>query len=307
MPTSTTMLAVRVHRYGGPPELVLEQVDIPEPRPGEALVRVIAAGVGPWDALIRAGRSGIEQTLPLTPGSDIAGIVDRIHTDDANASIEVGESVYGVTNDSFTGGYAQYAVASVAGLARKPQRLTFVEAASAPVVAVTAWQMLFERAAVTTGQTVLVLGASGNVGSYAVQLATWAGARVVGISRPDEAQGMKELNASVDTVIDTVGHETQALSFDTLKKGGILVSSVSEPPTELALQHEVRTAFFIVHVRTKELERIAELFDSGTLRTDVGCVLDLAEARVAHEMLAGAVPHPRGKIVLNVGGKGTQE
>lgn len=128
MPTSTTMSVVRVHRFGGPHELVLERVDIPEPRPGEALVRVIAAGVGPWDALIRSGRSGLEQTLPLTPGSDIAGIVQRIHGGGANAAVAIGEAVYGVTNDSFTGGYAQYAVASLGCLAHKPRRLSFVEA-----------------------------------------------------------------------------------------------------------------------------------------------------------------------------------
>jgi NADPH:quinone reductase-like Zn-dependent oxidoreductase len=225
----TTMLAVRVQHFGGPEELSLEQVEVPNPQSGEALVRVHAAGVGPWDALIRAGSSGVEEALPLTPGSDIAGIVERIHDGDEPASMAVADPVYGVTNDSFTGGYAQYAVASLGSLARTPDRLDFVEAASVPVVAVTAWQMLFERASVSAGQAVLVLGASGNVGSYAVQLANWAGARVIGISHPDDVRGFRDLGASVDAVIDTVGHETQAASFVTLKKGGILVSSVSAP------------------------------------------------------------------------------
>lgn len=300
-------MAVRVHGFGGPEELILERVDIPEPQAGEVLVRVMAAGVGPWDALIRMGRSGVEQTLPLTPGSDIAGIVERIGTGGENASVAVGDPVYGVTNDSFTGGYAQYAVASLGGLARKPQRLTFVEAASAPVVAVTAWQMLFDHASVSAGETILVLGASGNVGSYAVQLATWAGARVIAVSAPDDVQSMAKLNGSVDAVIDTVGHETQTLSLDTLKKDGILVSSVAAPSISLALQHEVRTAYFIVHVPTEQLERIGELFDTGKLSTNVGCVLDLSEARKAHEMLAGVVPHPRGKIVFDVSDEPTLE
>jgi NADPH:quinone reductase-like Zn-dependent oxidoreductase len=166
------MLAVKVHHFGGPEELSLEEVQVPELTSGEALVRARAAGVGPWDALIRTGRSGVEQALLLTPGSDIAGIVERVRASDDPASVAVGDAVYGVTNDSFTGGYAQYSVASLGSLARKPDRLDFVEAASVPVVAVTAWQMLFDRAAISAGQKILVLGASGNVGSYAVQLAT---------------------------------------------------------------------------------------------------------------------------------------
>jgi NADPH:quinone reductase-like Zn-dependent oxidoreductase len=295
-----TMLAVRVHHFGGPEELSLEQVQVPEPQLGEALVRLRAAGVGPWDALIRTGRSGVEQALPLTPGSDIAGIVERVRAGDEPASVSVGDAVYGVTNDSFTGGYAQYAVASLGSLARKPERLDFVGAASVPVVAVIAWQMLFDRAAVSAGQTVLVLGASGNVGSYAVQLATWAGVRVIGISHADDARRFDDLAGSVDAVIDTVGHETQAASFVTLKKGGILVSSVSAPSQQLALRYGVRTAYFVVHVPTAQLERIAQLLDAGELKTNVGVVLDLSEAREAHEMLDGTVPHPSGKVVLKI-------
>ncbi|HTU81290.1 MAG TPA: NADP-dependent oxidoreductase [Candidatus Acidoferrales bacterium] len=214
--------------------------------------------------------------------------------------VAVGDAVYGVTNDSFTGGYAQYAVASLGSIARKPSRLGFVEAASAPVVAATAWQMLFDHACVSAGQTVLVLGAGGNVGGYAVQLATWAEARVIRISRPDDAREFGNLRESVDAVIDTVGGETQASSFVTLKKGGILVSSVAPPPQDLASRFGVRTAYFIVHVSTAQLGRIARLFDAGAIETNVGTVLELAGARKAHEMLAGIVPHSRGKIVLRV-------
>lgn len=296
----TTMLAVRVHRFGGPEQLSLEQTPIPEPQSGEALVRVLAAGVGPWDALIRSGRSGVEQTLPLTPGSDIAGIVERLPADAGGASVTAGEAVYGVTNDQFTGGYAEYAVASLGSIARKPDTLNFIEAASAPVVAVTAWQMLFDRACVAAGQTVLVLGAGGNVGRYAVQLAHWAGARVIEVSRPSDAPKLAGLSGVVDAVIDTVGHDTQDASFSTLRRGGILVSSVSAPSEERASHYGVRTAFFIVRISTEDLTRIARLFDAGTLKTNVGVVLDLREARKAHEMLAGSMPHPPGKIVLEV-------
>ena len=278
---------------------------MPVPAKNEALIRVSAAGVGPWDALLRTGNSGIPQTLPLIPGSDIAGIVEA-----------TGEEIYGVTNPSFAGGYAQYAAASLDSIARKPKSLSFVEAASVPVVAVTAWQMLFDHAKVSAGQTVLVQGAAGNVGAYAVQLAHWAGARVIAVAGASDAEHLRGLGADevidfrtqrfeehasgVDAVIDTVGGDTQSRSFAVIERGGMLVSSVSQPSKELAAQHGVRAAFFIVDVKTPQLERIAQLIDAGVLKTDVGVVLPLADARKAHEMLAGTVPHPRGKIVLDV-------
>lgn len=297
------MLAVRVHAYGGPEQLVLEQIPIPTPGNGEVLIRVYAAGVGPWDALVRTGHSGLPEPLPLTPGSDISGVLEA-----------TGEEIYGLTNPSFTGGYAQYAVVARSSIARKPTSLSFIEAASVPVVAVTAWQMLFDHAKVSAGETVLVHGAAGNVGAYAVQLGHWAGARIIAVASRADADYVRGLGATevidyrtqrfeehvsgVDAVIDTVGGETQARSFAVLKRGGMLASSVSAPSQELAAQYSVRTAFFIVSVSGAELERIAQLFDTGVLKADVGVVLRLADARKAHEMLAGIVPHPRGKIVL---------
>ena len=116
------MLAVRVHRYGGPDELVLDDIAVPSPASGEALVRVRAAGVGPWDALVRTGKSGLPQTLPITPGSDIAGVVERIGAAPQGTTLHVGDEIYGVTNPSFTGGYAEYAVASLRSIARESRR-----------------------------------------------------------------------------------------------------------------------------------------------------------------------------------------
>lgn len=299
------MLAIRVHAYGGPEQLALEETPMPTPGDGEVLVRVYAAGVGPWDALVRTGHSGQPQMPPLTPGSDIAGVVDA-----------TGDAVFGVTNPSFTGGYAQYAVAARSSIARKPTSLTFIEAASVPVVAVTAWQMLFDHAKISAGETVLVHGAAGNVGAYAVQLAHWAGARVIAVAGAADAdylhglganevidyrtQRFEEQVSAVDAVIDTVGGVTQTHSFAVLKRDGMLASSVSAPSPELAAQYGVRTAFFIVSVSDAQLDRIAQLFDAGVLKTDVGVVLPLADAGKAHEMLAGIVPHPRGKIVLDI-------
>ena len=200
-------------------------------------------------------------------------------------------------------------------MARKPKTLNFIEAASAPVVTVTAWQMLFDYARMTTGQTVLIHGAAGNVGAYAVQLARQAGLHVVATAASADQQYVRSLGAErvleyetgrfeesvtgVDVVLDTVGGNTQERSFRVLKPGGILVSAVSPVPETTQKKYGVRAAFFYVDVTTARLNKITELFDSGKLVTRVGAVLPLEEARLAHEMLGGA-PHKRSKIVLRV-------
>jgi NADPH:quinone reductase-like Zn-dependent oxidoreductase len=308
------MIAARVHRYGGPDQLVLEEIPRPVAAENQAIIRVCAAGVGPWDALVRTGTSGLPQSLPLTPGSDIAGIVEEVG--DGASPLQRGDAIFGATNPSFTGGYAQYAAADLESIAPKPASLSFVEAAAVPVVAVTAWQMLFDHAQLSTGQTVLVYGAAGNVGAYAVQLARWAGACVVAVAAEGDASYLRGLGAAevidsqtervedrvsdVDVVIDTVGGDAQRRAFGVIKPAGILVSSISTPSQELAQTYGIRVAYFIVRVSSKQLTRIAQLVDDGTLRTDLGVVLGLADVRKAHEMLAGTLAHPRGKIVLDV-------
>lgn len=308
------MKAVQIFKYGSPN--VLECTDVPLPEPGDGQLRVMvnAAGVGPWDALIREGKSGVAQTLPLTLGSDIAGIVDAIGSN--VSGFKVGDEVYGVTNEQFTGGYAEYALATVGMMAPKPKVLSFIEAASAPVVAVTAWQMLFDYAHVSAGQSVLIHGGAGNVGAYAVQLARNAGLDVIATASSRDLEFVRAMGANtvvdfqrarfedvvaeLDVVLDTVGGETRDRSFRLLKPGGVLVSVVSPPmPAETAAKKGARAIFFIVEVTTARLKTVSELFDSGKLVAQVGTVLPLNDARVAHEMLAGA-PHKRGKIVLNV-------
>lgn len=305
------MKAVRVHRFGGPDVLVIDELPIPAPGPGELLVRVAATGVGPWDALIREGKSKVSPPPPLTLGSDLSGVVEAAGA--GVSDFKVGVQVYGVTNPQFCGANAEYALASAAMIARKPQRLSHIEAASVPVVAVTAWQMLFDYAQVAAGQRILILGAAGNVGGYAVQLAARSGLHVMATARLKDAEYVRSLGAesvidfergrfedsvtSVDAVIDTVGGETRDRSFRTLKPGGILVSVVSTDP--LPKHHNVRVVSFYAEVTTARLDNISRWFDRAQLVTAVGTVLPLEKARTAHEMLAGA-PHKRGKIVLSV-------
>ena len=307
------MQAIRVHSFGGIDSLVVEDVPRPIPGDGEVLVRVKAAGVGPWDAWIRSGRSVIHQPLPLTLGSDVAGVVE--HVGPGVSHFRAGDAVFGATNGQFTGGYAEYAVAVATKLAKMPRSIGFVEAASVPVVACTAWQMVFEHGAVDATKRVLVHGAAGNVGAYVVQFAKRAAGEVIATTSSSEADEVRMLGANhvidvhtsrfdddlteVDVVLDTIGGDTQNRSFSVLKRGGVLVSAVSAPDQQKALQHDVRTLFFLVDVSTRRLEQIAALFEAGELRTRVGDVLPLGDARVAHEMLAGK-PHKRGKIVLAV-------
>jgi NADPH:quinone reductase-like Zn-dependent oxidoreductase len=306
------MMAWCVREFGPPDVMTFERVQRPTPGHGEVLVKVEAAGVGPWDAWIRAGKSVLPQPLPLTPGSDLSGEVVAVGP--AVSNLRAGDQVYGVTNARFIGSYAEYAVASAAMLATKPASLTYIEAASVPVVAVTAWQALFDQAQIKEGQRVLVHGAAGNVGAYAVQLARHAGARIIGTAATNDMPFVRDLGAErtidyrsqrfeeevrdVDAVVDFVGGETQARSFQVLRRGGKLVSAVSRPDQAQAQSHGIDAAFFLVNVTTQYLTEITTLIDSGTLKTHVGTVLPLAQGREAHLMLEGTRRHLNGKIVL---------
>jgi NADPH:quinone reductase-like Zn-dependent oxidoreductase len=311
----STMMAWRVHEFGPPDVMKFERVPRPEPGPGEILVKVEAAGVGPWDGWIRAGKSALPQPLPLILGSDLSGEI--VATGPGVSELRVGEQVYGVTNPQFIGAYAEYALASAAMVSSKPTSLTYIEAASVPVIAVTAWQALFDQAQLKAGQTVVIHGAAGNVGSYAVQLARRAGVQTIATVATDDIPFVRDLGANTvidyrtqrfeeevrdaDAVIDLVGGETQNRSFQVLRRGGKLISAVSRPDQHLAENHGVEAAFFLVNVTSQYLAEIAGLVDGGKLRTRVGAVLPLADAREAHFMLERVRPQPKGKIVLAVG------
>jgi NADPH:quinone reductase-like Zn-dependent oxidoreductase len=311
---SDTMRAWRVHEFGPPDAMKLERVPRPVPQAGEVLVKVRAAGVGPWDGWIRSGRSALPQPLPLTLGSDLAGDIEE--SGPGVSGLRAGDAVYGVTNPRFIGAYAEYALASGAMIARKPSTLPYIEAASVPVIAVTARQGLFEEARLEAGQTVLIHGAAGNVGAYAVQLARRAGIRTIATASPDDVELVRRLGAdvvvdyrnerfedaarTVDAVLDLVGGATQTRSFAVLRSGGRLVSAVSVPDQQEAKSRGLEARFFLVKVTTANLEKIGDLIDSGKLETRVGRVLPLEDAREAHLMLEGQRPMPKGKLVLSI-------
>lgn len=305
------MKAVRITRFGGPEVVEVLDIPLPSPGPDEVLVRVAAAGVAPWDAIIREGKSEVSPQPPLTLGSDLAGVVNQVG--DAVTEFRPGDAVYGVTNAQFVGAQAEYAVCLGSMIARKPNVLNDLEAASAPVIAVTAWQMLFEYAQPKRGDTILILGAAGNVGAYAVRMAVNSGMTVAAVAHRKDEDLLRELGASaiadsgvpdfvrelprVDAILDLVGGETLQRSAASLKQGGKLISVVSNEP--LSNRKDVEPVFFYAEVTTARLRTLTEMFERGEIAARVGSVLPLADAREGHEMLAGAA-HESGKILLRV-------
>ena len=310
------MKAVRVHSYGGPEVLRFEDAPRPTPGSGELLIRVHAASVNPIDWKVRAGhmKDYIPLPLPFIPGWDVSGVVEAVGA--GVTKFKKGDEVYArpnITHDGY-GGYAEYAVAKETETALKPKSIDHVHATTIPVAAVTAWRALFDTAGLEKGQKVLIHGAAGGVGSFAVQLARWKGAHVIGTASAKNQVFLRELGVDepidyaktrfedvvhdVDVVLDTIGGETQQRSWKGLKKGGILVSIVAPPSTDEATKHGVRSALISAQVDTSVLGEIAKLIDSGKLKPRVETVLPLSEARKAHELNESG--HARGKIVFKV-------
>jgi NADPH:quinone reductase-like Zn-dependent oxidoreductase len=306
------MKAVVAHEYGAPEVLKFEEVPRPEPKENEALVRVIASAVNPADPLTLSGKYAREfgTHLPLIPGYDIAGVVEKTS---ANVTkLKVGEAVYGYP--TFGGGWAEYVTVQEWEVAAKPASLNFVEAAAVPMGALTAWQALVDVAKLEAGQTILIHGGSGGVGSFAVQIAKALGARVIATASTANQDLLKQLGADeavdytkttfediakdVDAVLDPVGKETLARSYDVVKKGGIVMSLVARPdPVELK-KRGIRGAGISVHPDADDLTEIAHLIDAGKVKPIVTEVLPLSEAIAAQQQ--AATHHTRGKVVLRI-------
>ena len=306
-----TMKAVQIHAYGGPEVLKYEDVPRPEPKENEIVVRVHAAGVNPIDWKIREGY--LSAALPTIMGVDFSGVVES--TGSGITKYRTGDSVFGQVTDQ-SGSYAEYALTLEAYIARKPEGLDHIRAAALPVAGLVAWQALFDTAKLSAGQTVLIHGAAGGVGSFAVQFAKSKGARVLGTASGDHATQLRQLGADevidyrktkfedvardVDVVLDTIGGETQERSWKVLKAGGVLVSLVQPPSAEKAAAHGVRG--FVVYQKGngEQLAAIADLVSKGKVKVNVETVLPLMEARKAQELSKSG--HSGGKIVLKVNG-----
>jgi len=318
----STMKAVRIHEYGGPDVLRYEDAPIPALTAGDVLVRVGAAGVNPVDWKVREGylQKAIRYPLPMIPGWDVSGTVERIGP--GADGFAIGDEVYARPDIARNGAYAEYIAVRARELARKPRTLDHVHAAAVPLAALTAWQSLFEAppphsaVGLAPGQTILIHGGAGGVGTFAIQLAKWRGARVITTASgrneslvrdlgADEVidytrQAFDEVVRGVDAVLDTVGGETQARSWKVLRPGGVLGSITSHPSKEEAAAHQARAAYVFIQPDASQLTEIARLIDDGTVKVVVSEVLPLAEAAAAH--MHSQTGHTRGKIVLDVAG-----
>lgn len=304
------MKASYLRARGGPEAFAYEEVSQPRPGDGEVLVRVHAAGVIrtelSWDPTWTT-QTGEPRPLPVIPGHEFSGEISALAA--GVRDVGVGDLVYGLNDWYRDGASAEYCVARVADLAPKPSSVDHVHAAATPISALTAWQGLVERAGLAAGQRVLIHGAAGGVGTFAVQLARWRGARVIGTASAANLDFVRSLGADevidyraerfedvardVDVVFDTVGGETLERSWGVLKPGGRLVTTAASG--EQTTDERVRAAYFIVEPSRTQLAEIARLIDGGELRPIVGAVFPLAEARQAYQHKPG-----HGKVVLRV-------
>lgn len=312
------MKAVRIHRHGGPEVLQYGDAPRPEPSEGEVLVRVHAASVNPADWKTRAGFQPTRQPLafPYILGWDIAGTVESVGPSATSiTTFRPGDAIYGLIRFPQPGSaYAQYVTVPVVDIAAKPERLDYIHAAALPLVALTAWQALFEVAHLQRGQTVIIHGATGGVGHIAVQLAKAQGATVIAIASAHNADFVHTLGADsvidykhaelekcasdVDVVFDTVGGANGPRLVSTMKPGGTYVSIAwALPSPEQAANASITAQGMLVHPDAQALAELARWVDRDLLTPVVEHVFPLANVQQAHQL--GEEGHVRGKLVLD--------
>jgi NADPH:quinone reductase-like Zn-dependent oxidoreductase len=310
--SAAMMKAVVAHEYGGPEVLKYEDAPRPEPKENELLVRVIACGVNPADPLVISGRFAKEfgTHLPLIAGYDVAGVVEK--TGAKVTKFKAGDAVYGYA--LFGGGWAEYAVLAENEAAIKPKNATFTDAAAVPMGALTAWQALIDMAKLSAGQTVLIHGGSGGVGSFAVQIAKSRGAKVIATASAANQDLLKQLGADVaidyaktkfedvvkdvDVVLDTVGRDTLARSYAIVKKGGIVTTIAARPDQTQLDKYGIRGTSIWSKPDGNELMEITRLIETGKIKPIVTQVFPLTDAVKAAQQ--AETHHTRGKLVLKI-------
>jgi NADPH:quinone reductase-like Zn-dependent oxidoreductase len=312
-PVATSMKAIVVHQFGGPEVLKLEDAPKPEPKQDEILVKVIAAGVNSFDGTLRSGNFAKDKIgLPWIPGYDIAGTVEK--AGGKVTGFKAGDPVYAMISILPGGGYAEYAIAKEDQAAPKPATISFTEAAGVPSVALTAWQALVDKANIRSSQTVLIHGASGGVGMFAIPIAKTRGAKVFATASTTNQDFLKELGADVpidyktqkfeeiaedvDVVVDCVGGETMTRSYPIVKKDGILVSLVDRPDQAQLDKYGIRGTSLIVKPNGEELVQIGKLIDQKKIKVVISDTYPLTDAAKAETK--ADTGHARGKIVLKI-------
>lgn len=309
------MKAVRIHAYGDTSVFVYEDAPRPEVGAGEILIRVHATTVNPFDCAARSGYmvDYYPYTFPHTLGLDVSGTVEEVGADVTD--FIPGDAVYARADPARCGTSAEFVAVAASDAALKPASLDHIQAASLPQAGLTAWRALFDAANLTEGQTVLIHAAAGGVGSIAVQLAKWRGAKVIGTASGYNLDFLHELGVDeaidytttpfeevvhdVDVVLDSVGGGVQERSWQVLKPGGILVAIVQPPSLEKAVEYGVRQQFVMAHPPAGlVLKEIAALVEAGYIKPIVSSVFPLQDIKKGHDMVGDK--HVRGKIVLQV-------
>ena len=308
------MKAVRIHEFGGPEVLSIDEIPVPQPAPDEVLIKVHATSVNPVDWKIREGqrKEKFPGKLPLTLGWDVSGTIEALG--EKVSTFRKGDEVYGRPDPTKNGAYAEYIVVKANIISIKPTSIGHTEAAAVPLAGLTAWQALFDHGLLKAGQKVLIHAAAGGVGTYAVQFAKWKGAYVIGTASSANIDFLKRLGADevidykmedfetalsdVDLVLDTIGGETQLKSLTILKAGGRVITTLMPEFVAEAKAKNVHLNGFMAQSIPDQLTEIATLIDSGKVKPVIEKVLPFTSARQAQtESEQG---HTRGKIVLQV-------
>lgn len=312
------MKAAQIARYGHADAVTVQEVDVPVPGPGQVLVEVHASSINPVDTYIREGKrqERFPLRLPVTLGYDVAGVVRQLG--EGVTSLRVGDKVYGqaAATAGGTGAFAEYAAAPAARLARMPANLGFTDAASLPLVGVSALQAVVEYMKVQPGQKVLVHGGGGGIGSVAIQIAKHAGAHVATTATGEDlafvrrlgadevidyrSQRFDEILSGYDAAFDTVGRDTYARSFKVLKRGGILVSMTHPPQTDLPQRYGVTAVDESTRMETAALDALTRLVEAGVVTPHVDRAYSLERVRDAFEDKERGGGSVRGKIAIVV-------
>jgi len=310
---SNLMKAVQVNTYGDRSTLALNDIAVPVPEADEVLIKVKSAAVNPVDWKVREGylQEMMNYTLPLTLGWDVSGEV--VAAGELVKHLKVGDAVYSRPDISKAGSYAEYIKVVADEVALKPKSLTWQEAAGVPLAALTAWQALYEFTKLEAGERVLIHAGSGAVGQFAIQLAKLRGAYVYTTTSAKNTELVLSLGADqaidyhqedfselkdIDVVLDTIGGETLAKSWETLKKGGRLVSICDTPDDAVAANHEVSAFFCFVQPNREQLDHLAELANAGQLKVNIDSEFGLDQVAKAHERSESG--RAQGKIIINV-------
>jgi alcohol dehydrogenase len=312
------MRSAQITSYGNTNDVIeIRQTSTPNLSARKVLVEVKAAGVNPIDWKITEGymQQMIHLQFPSTLGLDFFGIVKQVG-EDVSSDFNQGDGVYGQAGVPMggSGSFSDVALANATSIAHKPKTLGHIEAAALPLVGVSAWQALVENIAISNGQKILIHGGAGGIGSIAIQLAKNLGARVATTASINDKQFVQELRADevidyrtqtfedivhdYDAVLDTVGGETYSRSFKVLRKGGIIVSMLEQPNSELIEQYGVKSVFQFTQVNKERLSKLAEWVDQNKVRVNVEKTYSLDEAGKALDYSRDM--HPRGKIVLTI-------